>query len=78
MTTSHSFTVLVFSVLLVLIGACATYTQSDASVCPLVVQYTLDEQRQLAKEIEGLPEEAMVVRALKDYGVLRKQLKAIQ
>jgi hypothetical protein len=41
-----------------------------------VVDYSADEQRQVAREIEALPERAVIVDWLADYAVLRDQARA--
>ena len=42
----------------------------------LVVTYTTAEQVRAAREVEALPEGAMLVRMLSDYAVLRDQARA--
>ena len=44
--------------------------------CPPVVDYTAAEQVGAAREVEALPEGAMLVRMLSDYAVLRDQARA--
>lgn len=44
--------------------------------CPPVVDYTAADQARAADEVEGLPEDAMVVRMLSDYAVMRDQARA--
>lgn len=44
--------------------------------CPPVVDYSPVEQARAAEEVDALPEGAMVVRMLSDYGVLRDQSRA--
>jgi len=52
---------------------------SDTGVpCPPVVDYTSIEQAHAADEVNTLPEDALVVRMLSDYGVLRDQARACQ
>jgi len=41
-----------------------------------VVAYTIADQVRAADEVDALPEGAMVVRMLSDYGVLRDQSRA--
>lgn len=45
-------------------------------VCPPVVEYSTADQARAAEEVETLPEEAMIVRMLSDYSVLRDQARA--
>ena len=45
-------------------------------VCPPLVEYSVADQTLAAIEVSGLPEEAMVVRMLSDYAVLRNQVLA--
>ena len=49
---------------------------SGAGACPPVVTYTTAEQVRAAREVEALPEGAMLVRMLSDYAVLRDQARA--
>jgi len=46
------------------------------SPCPLVVDYTAADQARAADEVVALPEDAVVVRMLSDYAVLRDQARA--
>jgi len=43
--------------------------------CPPVVEYSRTEQAQVAKEIAGLPEGALIPQWLADYAVLRAQVR---
>jgi len=45
-------------------------------VCPPVVEYNTAEQARAADEVEAMPENAVVVRMLSDYAVLREQARA--
>ena len=50
---------------------------SDGEVpCPPVVEYSAADQTRAADEVDALPEDAMVVRMLSDYAVLRDQARA--
>ena len=50
---------------------------SDARApCPPVVDYTAAEQARAADEVEALPEDAVIVRMLSNYAVLRDQARA--
>ena len=44
--------------------------------CPPVVEYTAADQARAADEVVALTEDAMVVRMLSDYAVLRDQARA--
>ncbi|WP_248298274.1 hypothetical protein [Tabrizicola sp. YIM 78059] len=44
--------------------------------CPPVVDYSSADQDRAADEVEGLPGEAVIVRMLGDYAVLRDQARA--
>ncbi|MET4130638.1 hypothetical protein ACSSV6_003995 [Roseovarius sp. MBR-38] len=62
--------------LMLWLSACAT-GGSDAQVaCPPVVEYSAAEQSRAAAEVGALPENAMIVRMLGDYAVLRDQARA--
>lgn len=53
------------------LAGCAT-----TSNCPPVAAYSEEFRQKLAVEIERLPEDAALVRAMEDYYVLRRQVKA--
>lgn len=53
------------------LAGCAT-----TSNCPPVADYSAEFRTRLAAEIQQLPEDAALVRAMEDYYVLRKQVKA--
>ena len=59
---------------------CATGSseQRSASVCPPVVEYTREEQRRAADEVDTLPKSSVIVDWLADYMVLRGQLHVCQ
>jgi hypothetical protein len=40
------------------------------------VEYSADDQARAVEEVRGLPEDAMIVRMLSDYAVLRDQVRA--
>jgi hypothetical protein len=40
-----------------------------------VVEYSREEQRRVADEVEALPEDAVIIGWLADYAVLRGQLE---
>lgn len=55
--------------------ACATES-SDNAPCPPVVEYSTVDQTRAAAEVEAMPENAVLVRMLSDYAVLRQQARA--
>lgn len=55
---------------------CATGGSDTRAPCPPVVDYTAADQVRAADELEALPEDAIVVRMLSDYAVLRDQARA--
>jgi hypothetical protein len=46
------------------------------SICPGVVEYTIEEQVQVADELQMLPEGSMISEFLKDYAVMRDESRA--
>ena len=58
------------------LSACAMAGSDTRAPCPPVVAYTIADQVRAADEVDALPEGAMVVRMLSDYGVLRDQSRA--
>lgn len=48
------------------------------ATCPAIVPYSLEQQTQVADELETLPPDAMTRRFMTDYGVLRARLRACQ
>ena len=59
-----------------LTGCAMSGSDQLGQVCPSVVEYSAADQTLAAIEVGGLPEEAMVVRMLSDYAVLRNQVLA--
>lgn len=55
---------------------CATGGSETSAPCPPVVKYTAADQTRAADEVAALPEGAVIVRMLSDYGVLRDQARA--
>ena len=53
-------------------------SETGASACPPVVEYSRAEQAQVAEEVAALPENARIVDWLADYAVLRDQARACQ
>ena len=59
-----------------LTGCAMGGSDQPGQVCPPVVEYSAADQALAAIEVGGLPEEAIVVRMLSDYAVLRDQVLA--
>lgn len=59
-------------VMLWLVG-CARVGSEGAAFCPPVVEYSAADQNRAAVEAEALEADAIVVRMLSDYAVLREQ-----
>ena len=57
------------------LSACAT-AGSDSAPCPPVVEYSPADQARAATEVDAMPENAVVVRMMSDYAVLRDQARA--
>ena len=58
------------------LSACAMGSSDAQAPCPPVVDYSPVEQAQAAEEVDALPEDAMIVRMLSDFAVLRDQARA--
>lgn len=58
------------------LSACAMGVSETSAPCPPVVDYTAADQVRAADELKALPEDAIVVRMLSDYAVLRDQAQA--
>ncbi len=54
---------------------CVTGGSEGQGTCPPVVDYTADNQARAADEVEALPEDAVIVRMVGDYEVLRDQAR---
>ena len=63
---------------MLLLTGCATVGSDARTPCPPVVDYTAADQARAAKEVDTLPEGAVIVRMLSDYAVLRDQARACQ
>ena len=62
---------------MIFLTACAgVVSDAPPSACPPVVDYGRAEQRQVAEEIEALPEGAVIIEWLADLAVLRNQVRA--
>lgn len=70
----------VLAVGMIFLNGCATGSSEwrAKGVCPPVVEYSRDEQRRMAEEVEALPEDSVIVGWLADYAVLRGQVRACQ
>jgi hypothetical protein len=70
----------VLAVAMIFLTGCATGSsdQRRAVVCPPVVDYSREEQRRVAEEVEGLPEGSTIVKWLADYAVLRAQVRVVE
>lgn len=70
----------VLAVGIIFLTGCATGSSEwrATGVCPPVVDYTRDEQRRMAEEVEALPQDSVIVGWLVDYAVLRGQVRACQ
>ncbi|MFZ5784722.1 MAG: hypothetical protein ACOY4R_31385 [Pseudomonadota bacterium] len=56
------------------IAGCAT---APSDVCPVVVEYSAEQQRHAAEELASLPRDGVVRgRMMPDYGRLRDQARA--
>jgi len=67
----------VLAVGMIFLTGCATGSSEHGArtYCPPVVEYSREEQRRVADEVEALPEDAVIIRWLADYAVLRAQLE---
>ena len=57
------------------LSACAMGGSDGQANCPPVVKYSAADQARAADEVDALPKDAMVVRMLSDYVVLRNQAR---
>lgn len=55
---------------------CAMPGSKTRAPCPPVVNYSVLEQTRAANEVEALAKDAVIVRMLNDYAVLRDQARA--
>ena len=58
------------------LSACAMGDFDGLAACPPVAKYTKVDHLRAAIEVEALPEDAVVLRMLSDYAVLRDQSEA--
>ena len=62
---------------MIFLTGCATgVSDRPGQVCPSVVEYTARDLASAAAEVDALPEEAVVVRMLSDFAVMRDQARA--
>ena len=66
----------VLAVGMIFLTGCATGSSEHGArtYCPPVVEYSREEQRRMAEEVEALPDGSVIVDWLADYAVLRAQL----
>jgi hypothetical protein len=64
------------TVMICLSGCGMVGFDTPLSACPPLVEYSPDEQNQLADEIAALPEGGVIVEWLMNYAVLRAQVRA--
>ena len=57
------------------LSGCGTGGFETQGTCPPVVEYSAAEQMRAAAELNALPEGAKVVLMLRDYAVLRDQVR---
>lgn len=57
------------------LSGCATES-SDTAPCPPVVEYSTADQTRAAAEVEAMPENAVLVRMMSNYAVMRDQARA--
>jgi len=62
---------------MILLTGCATGSSDRqlAAFCPPVVEYSREEQREVAEEVKALPDGSAIVEWLADYAVLRAQVR---
>lgn len=63
-------------VMIFLTGCAGAGFDGRGGACPPVVEYSRAEQAQVASEVAGLPEGAVITEWLSDYAVLREQARA--
>lgn len=66
---------IVLGTVMILSGGCAKVA-SDPTTCPPVVQYSPEDQRRTAAELEALPQGSVIEGMLVDYHVMRRQAAA--
>lgn len=63
---------------LILIASCVTSCttgNSRAGPCPPIRDYTEAQQKQMAAELDLLPEDSVIIEAMKDYSELRDRIR---
>jgi hypothetical protein len=67
----------VLAIAMIFLTGCATGSSEwrGTGVCASVVEYSREEQRRVAEEVEALPEDSVIVGWLADYAVLRAQTR---
>ena len=68
----------VLAVGMIFLTGCATVSSEHGArtYCPPLVEYSREEQRRVAEEVEALPENTTILEWLADYAVLREQARA--
>lgn len=66
----------VLPIVTLLLTGCATGSSDLQMPCPPVVDYSAVDQIRAAAEIEAMSDNAVVVKMLSDYAVLRDQARA--
>lgn len=63
-----------------LLGACGAMSSDTTYVvrCPPLADYPPEVQAKAASEIEAMPPESVIPGFIADYGLLRKQCRAIE
>jgi hypothetical protein len=62
-------------IVMLLLNGCAMADSDIRTPCPPIVDYTITDQISTADVVEKLPGDAMIVRMLSDYAVLRDQVR---
>ena len=63
-------------IVMLLLSACAMGGSDARAPCPPVVEYSAADQTRAADEVDALADDAVIVRMLADYAVLRDQARA--
>lgn len=61
---------------MMLLTGCTEVRSSVVPVCPSLVEYSTERQRQAEQELRALPRSAVVPGMMADYGRLRDQVRA--
>jgi len=75
----NSLKLLLIALMMTSLTACsATEISSEPTLCPVPVAYSRAFQVRMADELATLPGDSAVREAMKDYKVLRDQVRACQ